>query len=52
LAPVRERADELRADPSRVREILEVGAEQARAIAGPVVEEAYDRMGLRRVGSG
>jgi tryptophanyl-tRNA synthetase len=52
LAPVRERADELRADPSRVREILDVGAEQARAIAGPVVEEAYDRMGLRRVGSG
>ncbi len=48
LAPVRERARELRADPDRVHEILRAGAERCRAIAGETLEEAYDRMGLRR----
>jgi tryptophanyl-tRNA synthetase len=52
LAPIRERADELRAKPELIREILGDGAERARAIAAPVMAEAYDRMGLRRVGSG
>lgn len=51
LAPIRERADELRAKPKLIRDILAEGAERARAIAGPVMAEAYDRMGLRRVGS-
>ena len=51
LAPIRERADELRAKPKLIREILGEGAERARAIAGPVMAEAYDRMGLRRIGS-
>jgi tryptophanyl-tRNA synthetase len=51
LAPIRERADELRAKPELIRDILAEGAERARAIAGPVMAEAYDRMGLRRVGS-
>jgi tryptophanyl-tRNA synthetase len=51
LAPIRDRADELRAKPTLIREILAEGAERARAIAGPVMAEAYDRMGLRRVGS-
>lgn len=46
LAPVRERAAELRADPARVREILGDGAARARAIAGPVLAEAEARMGL------
>jgi len=52
LAPIRERADELRAKPELIREILGDGAERARTIAAPVMAEAYDRMGLRRVGSG
>ncbi len=51
LAPIRERADELRAKPELIREILGDGAQRARAIAAPVMAEAYDRMGLRRVGS-
>ncbi len=52
LAPIRARADELRAKPELIREILGDGAQRARAIAAPVMAEAYDRMGLRRVGSG
>ncbi len=51
LAPIRDRADELRAKPRLIREILSEGAGRARAIARPVMAEAYDRMGLRRVGS-
>jgi tryptophanyl-tRNA synthetase len=50
LAEVRARADELRAKPGLIREILAAGAERARGIARPVVEEAYERMGLRRIG--
>ncbi|MDT8436958.1 MAG: tryptophan--tRNA ligase [Gemmatimonadota bacterium] len=46
LAPVRERAAALRADPDRVRDILHDGARRARAIAGPILAEAFDRMGL------
>jgi tryptophanyl-tRNA synthetase len=52
IAPIRERADELRAKPKLIREILADGAERARAIAAPVMAEVYDLMGLRRVGSG
>ena len=52
LAPIRERAGELRAKPELIREILREGAERARSIAGPVIAEAYDRMGLRRAGPG
>jgi tryptophanyl-tRNA synthetase len=46
LAPIRERARELRSHPDRVHEILAEGAERARAIAGPILEAAYERMGL------
>jgi len=46
LAPIRERAAELRARPERVREILAEGAARARALAGPVLAEAEERMGL------
>lgn len=51
LASIRERADELRATPKLIEQILAAGAARARAIAGPVLAEAYDRMGLRRIGS-
>jgi tryptophanyl-tRNA synthetase len=46
LAPVRERYMELRGDEARLEEILAGGAERARAIAGPVVADVRDAMGL------
>jgi len=48
LAPIRARAEELRAKPDRVYEILEAGAERAQAIARETLHEALDRMGLER----
>ena len=49
LAPVRERYPELRADEERLEAILEAGAERARAIARPVVDDARAAMGFERV---
>jgi tryptophanyl-tRNA synthetase len=46
LAPVRERYHELRGDERRLEEILAGGAERARAIAGPVVADVRDAMGV------
>jgi tryptophanyl-tRNA synthetase len=46
LAPVRERYEELVADPGRIEEILRAGAEKARAIAGPVVADVREAMGV------
>ena len=46
LGSIRERARELRSHPERVHGILAEGAERARAIARPTLEEAYARMGL------
>lgn len=46
FAPVRERAAELRARPGRIREILDHGAERARAIAKDTIGVVRDRMGL------
>ena len=48
LAPVRERAAELRAHPERVLEILHAGAERARAEAARTMELVRDRMGVGR----
>jgi len=48
LRPIRERARELKANPERVYEILEAGAERCRRIASETLGEAYERMGLRR----
>jgi tryptophanyl-tRNA synthetase len=47
LEPVRERAAELERHPERVREILDAGRAQARAIARPVMEEVREATGLR-----
>jgi len=47
FAPVRERARELRAHPERIREILQAGAERARAEAHTTMEEVRRRMGMR-----
>ncbi|HUP18391.1 MAG TPA: tryptophan--tRNA ligase [Gemmatimonadota bacterium] len=46
LAPMRERAAELRARPERVREILEEGRAAAAAVAGETMREVREKMGL------
>ncbi|MCK5448289.1 MAG: tryptophan--tRNA ligase [Gemmatimonadetes bacterium] len=48
LAPIREKAVELLADPDRVWDILNTGAKRARSIASVTLAEAYERMGLGR----
>jgi tryptophanyl-tRNA synthetase len=47
LAPIRERAEALRARPQRVRDVLAGGAERARALAVATMEDVRGRMGLR-----
>jgi tryptophanyl-tRNA synthetase len=46
LAPVRERYLELRDDTDRIEDILEAGAEKARAIASGVVADVREVMGV------
>jgi tryptophanyl-tRNA synthetase len=46
MAPIRDRARELREHPDRVHEILADGASRARVIARVTLEQAYERMGL------
>ena len=46
LEPLRERRQELQKRPDYVREVLEEGGKQARAIAQKTIEEVYERMGL------
>jgi tryptophanyl-tRNA synthetase len=46
LAPVRERYQELRADPERLNGILEAGAAKARAVARENLALARERMGF------
>jgi tryptophanyl-tRNA synthetase len=46
IAPIRERRAVLLAEPERIDAILEDGAGRARAIAGPVLAEVKEAMGL------
>lgn len=46
LAPVRERAKELRGNPEQVREILAAGGARARSVARGTIAEVRERMGL------
>ena len=46
LAPVRERAAELRANPERVHAVLRDGAERARVVARETMREVRERMGF------
>ena len=46
LAPIRERALELKAHPERVRDILAAGAERARHVAGETMRAVRERMGF------
>ena len=47
IAPLRGRLEELRADPAEIDRILESGAERARALAAPTLDQAYRAVGLR-----
>jgi tryptophanyl-tRNA synthetase len=48
LAPIRERAAELRADPDEVLAALDEGARRAREVAGETMELVRDSMGIGR----
>jgi len=48
LAPIQERYHALRADENELRRLLVHGAEKARAVSGPVLEQIYERMGFIR----
>ena len=46
LAPIRERYNELMADPAELDRLLAKGAEQARAVATPKLDAMKEMMGL------
>ena len=46
LVPIRRRAEELRAQPERVDDVLAAGAAACRTIAGQTMREVRERMGL------
>jgi tryptophanyl-tRNA synthetase len=48
LAPTRERYNELRPDEAALEEIMQKGAEKARAIASPILAEVREAMGVGR----
>jgi tryptophanyl-tRNA synthetase len=48
LAPIQERYHALRADEDELRRLLVHGAEKARAVSGPTLEQIYERMGFIR----
>lgn len=48
LTPIQQRAAELRAHPDAVHDALEHGAQEARAIAGPVMQTVREKMGFYR----
>jgi tryptophanyl-tRNA synthetase len=48
LEPVRQRYEELSADPGELERLLRQGAEQAAAAAEPTLQAMYDRMGFVR----
>ncbi|MBI4260133.1 MAG: tryptophan--tRNA ligase [Actinobacteria bacterium] len=46
LRPIRERYEELMADPEEISRLLEVGAGKAQKVAAEVLAEVYERVGL------
>lgn len=48
LAPVRERTEELLADPAELDRLLAQGAERANEVAGRTLDLVYERIGLMR----
>jgi tryptophanyl-tRNA synthetase len=49
VVPIQERYRELRADEPELRRLLAAGAEKARAVSTPVLDEVYERMGFVRL---
>ena len=48
LDPIRARYEELRADEAELRSLLARGAEKAREVSAPTLEQMYERMGFVR----
>jgi tryptophanyl-tRNA synthetase len=48
LAPIQSRYRELREDPAELKRLLAVGADKARAVSTPTLEQMYERMGFTR----
>src|SRR5437762_12136631 len=48
LVPIQERYQELRADEGELRRLLARGAEKAREVSAPTLEQMYERMGFVR----
>ncbi len=48
LRPIKQRLDELRADPGEIDRILEAGSAKAANLARPTLDAAYRAVGLRR----
>jgi len=46
LDPIRTRYEALRSDETQLRALLARGAEKAREISAPTLEQMYDRMGF------
>ena len=51
IAPMREQYEALVADPAPIENTLKAGAEKARAIARPFMDELREAVGLRHLGS-
>jgi tryptophanyl-tRNA synthetase len=49
LRPIKQRLDELRADPGEIDRILEAGSAKAASLARPTLDAAYQAVGLRRL---
>jgi len=48
IAPLRERLNELRAEPQELDRLLAIGADMARELGAPTLAEAYRAVGLNR----
>jgi len=46
LRPIQERYRELRADPTEIGRLLEIGAGKAQAAAGKTLQPVYERVGF------
>jgi tryptophanyl-tRNA synthetase len=46
LVPIQQRYEELRGDEAELRALLARGAEKARGVSAPVLEQMYERMGF------
>ena len=49
LEPIQERYHALRSDETELRRMLAAGAEKARSVSEPVLEQMYERMGFVRL---